>query len=213
MHALTRSLFIVAFALVSDNALARGNGWFQFSVDGGATWVAQTPALDLGTDSGTTFNALRGASVPAGGATWFGGGGIDVRAGPKGESWFIPLFGFRFGISDFHASIANGDNVTTTLDTLIYTEMFLPGLGWRFGDHVSLALRPAYVRLDTSGTATDGHITTSVDAGSDGFALLGDVQACLGPHTTACAFVEPNVMWMAGPNFALSFGLRFALAP
>lgn len=215
MHALSRTLLAAALALVSQNAFARGdkNGWFQFSLDGGATWLAHAPPLDLGSDSGTTFNVLRGVSIPVRDTSWFGGGSLDIRAGSKRESWFLPLFGARIAIADFHVQMANGQNVTTTLDQLMYSEMFLPGIGWRFGDTLSLSARPVYVRLDTSGSATDGHVTTAVSAGTDGFGVLGDVQLCVGELFHACAFAEPTVMWMSGPDFALTFGVRVALSP
>jgi len=206
-------LLVLAFLVVSDRAFARGSEWFQLSLDGAPTWLARAPELDIGTDSGTTFNALRGAALPAAGPAWFGGAGFDTRAGAKRENWFVPLVGVRFGLADFHASLANGDGVTTTLDTLIYTELLLPGFGVRLGDHFSLAARLAYVRLDTSGSATDGHITMAVDAGADGFGVLGDAQACLGPRSSVCLFAEPAATWIGGPDFAVTFGVRLVLVP
>jgi len=207
-----RTEIVSLLLLIAAPAAAR-NTTTQITIDGGPTYLVTTPSLGLSSDGTTSFNALRGVSLPAGGALWLGGGALDTLTGPRKGSWFVPLLGYRFALSSFGANLVLQDNVTATLDTLIFSEILLPGFGYRFGDHFTLSARPAYVRLDTSGSATDGHLTMDVGASADGFAVLGDATVCVGPHTSVCVVAQPTAMWMNGPNFALSFGARVVLDP
>lgn len=216
MHAKTW-LLVSAFVTSTTGAFARGRGNNdtdgQLSVDADPIWLAQVPMLPISSDSDTTFNALHDVALPAGGPNWFAGGGLDVRLGPMHGSWFIPILGFRVGVSDFHRSLSVGDNVSVALDTLTYLELLLPGIGYRFGDYFSLSARLAYVSVDALGSATDGHITLAVDGNSDGFGILGEAKACLGPASSVCLFAQPAALYVGGPDFALSFGVRLVWDP
>ena len=209
-------LLVLAIVVAGVPAHARGNNsWFQLSLDGSATWLATVPTLPITSNTSVTFNALRGARIPSSSAepSLFAGGGLDTRTGPLRGDWFMPLFGFRFAAWSFTPTLALGDNVTASFDTLLYSEILLPGIGVRLDDHFTVAARLAYVRLDLDGTATDGHLSLDINAGQDGIGILGEATACVGPHSSVCLFAEPAVLYLGGPDFALTFGARVVFDP